>query len=141
MSRTTKEPDWPLALKDGFLALPTVGMRLAPQVLTLELVREVAYSSKGGATSAETAKGMPLDPDAESSSLPRTPVPVQAAVYALRGRAKQRKEQGSFYAPAYPEIAGFAWMRKKTDRVVRDFFLRGALAVGASSDQQLGKRI
>jgi hypothetical protein len=134
MSRTRKEPDWPASLKGSFLELPTAGMRLAPQVLTLELMREVAYSTKGGATNASESKGVPLDPDSESGALSKAPRAVHAAVYALKGRAKQRKEQGSFFSPAYPEIAGFAWMRKNTDRVVRDFFLRGALAVGAGDD-------
>lgn len=132
MSKNSKEPDWPPAFKRGYLSLPTAGMRLAPQVLTLELMREVAYAGSGGATNTSEPQTMPLDPALESSPLQGMPPAVLAGIHALRGRAKERKAQNAFYAPSYPRMAGFGWMRRSTDRVIRDFFIRGALACGTS---------
>lgn len=140
MRKNSKEPDWSPAFKDGFLRLPTSGMRLAPQVLVLEIMREVAFP-KVGATSSENSKALPLDPTLEDGPLAGAPLPVLASLFALRGRVKERKAQSSFYAPAYPEIAAFGWMRKKTDRVVRDFFLRGALASGIAGNDELGRLV
>ena len=141
MPRIGKEPAREPAFKDGFLSLPTTGMRLAPQILVLELMREIAFASVGGATRTGDAKAMPLDPNGEGSSLVSAAAPARAALFALRGRAKQRKAQGSFYAPAYPAFAAHGWMRRKTDRVVRDFFLKGALASGTAGDEALREKV
>lgn len=130
MSRIGKEPDRAPAFKNGFLALPTAGMRLAPQVLVLELMRELAYATSGGATSATDVQAMPLDPFSEISPLRGAPLEALAALLALKGRTKQRKGQSAFYAPAYPAFAAHGWLRRKSDRVVRDFFIKGALASG-----------
>lgn len=141
MARIGKEPARAPAFKDGFLALPTAGMRLAPQVLVLELMRELAYAAIGGATKKGDTKAMPLDPYAETNPMRDAPPPAVAALLALKGRAKQRKQQSAFYAPAYPALAAHGWMRQKTDRVVRDFFLKGALASGVDGDEGLAQKI
>lgn len=141
MAKIGKEPAREPAFKDGFLALPTTGMRLAPQVLVLELMREIAYANAGGATSSTDPKAMPLDPHLADSPLKDAPDTARAALFALKGRAKQRKAQSAFYAPAYPALAGQGWMRRKTDRVVRDFFLKGALASGVTGDEALRNQV
>lgn len=134
MPRVEKEAARTATFRQGFLVLPTAGMRLAPQVLVMELMREVAFASAGGATSAVFTSAMALDPDAEGSPLVALPDTARAALRALRGRAKQRTGQGTFYAPPYPSLAAHGWLRRQSDRVVRDFFLKGALAAGVAGD-------
>lgn len=137
MRSSSKEPAWPSAFKEGFLSMPTAGMRLAPQVLVLELMRELSYSSSGGATNTSDSKAMPLDPTMSEGPLAQAKLPAIVGLVALKGRAKERKAQSSFYAPAYPEYAAHGWMRRSSDRVIRDFFLRGALAAGVAGDKGL----
>lgn len=141
MAKIGKEPARAPAFKDGMLALPTTGMRLAPQVLVLELMREVAYFGTGGATNNEVRDAVALDPYMEGGALSGEEDVVRAAVIALRGRAKERKHQSAFYAPCHPYLAAHGWLRKQSDRVVRDFFIRGALASGVRGNLELTEKV
>lgn len=122
MAETSNEPERLAAYSNGFLFLPTAGMRLAPELLVLELFREVCY---GGAPNADDASAHALDPLEIDATNPEG----RAVGFALRGRKLERNGSSYFYAPAYPELASLGWLRRKSDRVVRDFFLKGALAV------------
>lgn len=113
------------AFKSGFLFVPTAGMRLAPELLVQELIREVFFGSQGGATNSSVKTRQDLDPGQLAAA--NFPSEASAAIHALRGRKRQGGGQ-PFYAPAYPALAANAWFRTQSDRVIRDFFLGGVLA-------------
>jgi hypothetical protein len=112
-------------IKKSFAFVPTAGMRLAPEVLVLELMRELFVGTAHGASGGTRE----LDPEA---TLPNHVFSdrEKAVMLALRGRRKQTKgtREGSFYAPAYPALAEFGWLGKRRERVVRNFLLSGPLA-------------
>ena len=129
--RNALEPPHTVAFREGFLWLPTVGMRLAPEILVLELFREAYFSSSGGARSLSDPRAQAFDPDRPELASYFNRIEAQAAAYSLRGRGKERSLD-SFYAPAYPILAGMGWFRKQTDRAVREIFLSGAIGSGCA---------
>jgi len=112
----------------GFLALPSVGMRLAPEILILELFRDVFYAAERN----EKSQTRELTPDF------RNPADQQlvygkrerAVILAFRGRRKQSRQanEGSFYAPAYPALAAHAWLAKNRERIISQLLFNGAIA-------------
>jgi len=111
----------------GFLALPTVGMRLAPEILILELFRDVFYASERSIrtkTSELAPDKRTLDKELVFSKGER------AVISAFRGRRKQSRQanEDTFYAPAYPSLAANAWMAKNRERVVSMLLFNGAIA-------------
>lgn len=112
---------------EGFLAMPSVAMRLAPEVLLLELYREVFYSHDRRVTTV----GVPLSPEQRGtdSQLLYT-ASERAVINALQGRRKLTKQTKSeaFYAPAYKSLARHAWLAKKRERIIEKLLLRGALS-------------
>ena len=119
------EPAWHPAIGKSFLFVPTAGMRVAPEVLVLELYREIFFDKRSDAASARN-----IVPDqrfeTEDSQSNAFEVAEQAALYATRGRRKRNAQasEASFYTPAYPSLARHAWLRQKSDRVVKDFLFR-----------------
>jgi hypothetical protein len=115
------------AAMDGFLAMPSVAMRLAPEVLLLELYREVFYAHERG----DTAVGVQLNPDQRGpdSQLLYT-ASERAVINALQGRRKLTKQCKSeaFYAPAYKSLARHAWLAKKRERIIARLLLGGAVS-------------
>lgn len=110
----------------GFLALPSVADRTAPEILILELFRDVFYANERNQKTQTTA----LAPDI------RTPdkefvysKEERAIISAFRGRRKlSRQAEVPFYAPAYPALAAHAWMAKNRERVVSVLLFNGAIA-------------
>jgi len=122
LEKTGKEPKWHPSIKSSFLFVKTAGMRLGPELLVLELFREVFYHKKFAETLAKRDYNLEATHYSASEKL---------VLYAVRGRNRRaRKKSASgapLYCPAYPIQARDAWLRTKTDRVVRDFLLVGPL--------------
>ena len=131
MSRN--EPDFPRCLNKGVAFVPTAGTRPAPEILVLELFREVFYRefSKG--------KEQPLVLNREESIAGQR---GSIALEIVRGRQRLQKGQKAapFYAPAYPEQAETAWLRKQADRVIRDHFLGGPIAEALNAREGIGAK-
>lgn len=119
------EPAWHPAVQKSFLFVPTAGMRVAPEVLVLELFRELFYSQRSDEVSARDLVPEPVEQPVTGGS-PNFSEVEQAVLYASRGRKKQtaQSRRADFYTPAYPSLARYAWLRRKSDRVVRDFLFR-----------------
>ena len=125
MGKIENEPAPPACLgRNSLVFAPTAGMRLAPEVLVFELFRELGY---GDSRNADDSKAR------EFSDVIDTPVLSEAERLLLstcRGRQKQSRAPRSdfFYAPPYLGLSRHAWLRKRTDRSMRDYFLGGPLA-------------
>ena len=125
MGRIENEPALPECLGSKSLVFaPTAGMRLAPEVLVFELFRELGYGDSRNAVETKAQ---------EFSDVVDTPFMSKAERLLLatcRGRQKKTRARRSefFYAPPYLGLSRHAWLRKRTDRTMRDYFLGGPLA-------------
>lgn len=109
----------------GFLTVPSVGMRLAPEVLVLELYRDIFYT----VDEDEQSQTRELAPDLRSEdNAPVFTLAQRAVISAFRGRRKQtkRSSEDPFYAPAYPGLARHAWLSRKRERVIVRLLFQGA---------------
>jgi len=140
--RTANEPKVHPLVRRSFVFVPSAGMRLAPEILTLELMREVFFSSHYG----ETTGTRDLDPDeVDDERRYRFTNRERAVLHALRGRRKKSKNSLAqrFFAPAYPSLAGSGWLGKNRERVICNFLLSGPIAQhlwGRGADTEDGKR-
>ena len=111
----------------GFLTLPSVGMRVAPEILVLELFRDVFFAGDA----SDNAKTRELQPDLcdEDSKLVFGPA-ERAVISSLRGRRKETKRSRDvkFYAPAYPSLARASWLSKKREHVITRLLFEGAFS-------------
>ncbi len=124
---TANEPQMRPLLKDSFVFVPTVGARLAPEVLVLELMREVFFERHYGDTTCTSD----LDPSRlDDMQRPVYSKSQQAVLHALRGRRKLNSERivQQYYAPAYPQLAELAWLRKNSERVINSLLFGGAIS-------------
>lgn len=123
---TANEPKVHPAIRKGFVFLPSAGMRLAPEILVLELMREVFFESHYGATGNRYLDPDELDEDRQY----RYQKEERAILHALRGRRRKSKqaETQSFYAPAYPRLAAHGWLGKNRERVINNFLFAGPIA-------------
>jgi hypothetical protein len=124
--KSANEPHVHPLVAKSFVFLPSTGMRLAPEILVLELLREVFFDSHFG-----SAQTKPLDPmEVDGSSTPVFSVSERAVVSALRGRRKAFHQSNAkpFYAPAYPSLARTAWLGARRERVIKNFLFSGAIA-------------
>jgi hypothetical protein len=114
------EPRVPPILGDSFVSIGTPGMRVAPEILVLELMREIFYERP---VAIGTSTNMNPH-DLQGASLEEI-VTLEAA----RGRIRRAANVGAkpYYMPLYPEQARNAALRKNTDRVLRNNFLQGPL--------------
>lgn len=123
---SANEPKVHPLVRKSFAFVPSAGMRLAPEILVLELYREIFFSSHYGSTA-----GKDLDPDelTEDGSYYYSTA-ERAVLHALRGRRRKSRNAKSkhFFAPLYPQLARKAWLRKKSERVIFSFLLKGAIA-------------
>ena len=125
MTRIENEPASPACLdRRSLVFAPTTGMRLAPEVLVFELFRELGYGDSRNANEARAQ---------EFSDVVDTPIlskPERLLLATCRGRLKKTRTQRRefFYAPPYIGLSRHAWLRKGTDRTIRDYFLGGPLA-------------
>ena len=125
MGKIENEPTLPACLGNNSLVFaPTAGMRLAPEVLVFELFRELGY---GDSRNVDEMKAREFSDVIDTPSLSEA---ERLLLSACRGRQKKTRAQRSefFYAPPYLGLSRHAWLRKRTDRTLRDYFLGGALA-------------
>ena len=125
MGGIENEPALPACLGSKSLVFaPTAGMRLAPEVLVFELFRELGY---GDSRNADETKAREFSDVVDTPSLSKA---EHLLLATCRGRQKKTKAQRSefFYAPPYLGLSRYAWLRKRTDRTMRDYFLGGPLA-------------
>ena len=125
MGRIENEPELPACLgNDSLVFAPTAGMRLAPEVLVFELFRELGY---GDSRNANETKAQEFSDVVGSPSLSKAESLLLAT---CRGREKKTKARRNefFYAPPYLGLSRHAWLRRRTDRTMRDYFLGGPLA-------------
>lgn len=119
------EPIFHKLIDKSFVSMPSAGMRSAPEILVLELFREVFYDKHYG----ETVKARDLNPGDELQRYLLS-IEERAVLYALQGRRKQTKQskEQKYFAPAYPRLAEYGWLRKKSERGVYHFLLSGPIA-------------
>ena len=125
MGRIENEPQRLTCLGNNSLVFaPTAGMRLAPEVLVFELFRELGY---GDSRNANETKAQEFSDVVDTPSLSKA---ERLLLATCRGRQKKTRGRRSefFYAPPYLGLSRHAWLRKKTDRIMRDYFLGGPLA-------------
>jgi hypothetical protein len=111
----------PKQILGSFVSIGTPGFRAAPEILVLELMREVFYEFPVVAAAATE-----VDPRLLSDSN----APERLSIEAARGRSRQGRGTAArpYYAPLYPEQARSAALRGKTDRVLLNNFLCGPLS-------------
>ena len=113
-------------IRKGFVFVPSAGMRLAPEILVLELYREVFFKNHHGSTG-----GKELDPEElKENSTNLYTTEERAVLNALRGRRRKSRNSKtqSFYAPIYPSLAVNGWLGKNRERVIVNFLLGGPIA-------------
>jgi len=124
---TTNEPKVHSLIANSFAFVPTVGMRLAPEILVLELFREVFFESHCN----DSAATKDLDPhERHENRASYYSNNEQAVIFALRGRRKKAKGSvaHSFFAPAYPALARSSWLGRNRERVILNFLLSGPIS-------------
>ena len=125
MGRIENEPALPACLgSDSLVFAPTAGMRLAPEVLVFELFRELGY---GDSRHDDETKAQEFSDVVDTPSLSKA---ERLLLATCRGRQKKTRARRSefFYAPPYLGLSRHAWLRERTDRTMRDYFLGGPLA-------------
>ena len=123
---TANEPEVHDLLRQSFAYVPSAGMRLAPEILVLELMREVFEERPRPMRGSRN-----LDPDQRSDDQEFIHTEVERAVLsALRGRRRKSRHSSteSFYAPAYPHLAKNGWLGTNRERVICNFLLGGPVA-------------
>ena len=132
MGSIENEPAVPACLgSDSLVFAPTAGMRLAPEVLVFELFRELGY---GDSRNADETRAREFSDVVDTPSLSEA---ERLLLSTCRGRQKKTRapRREFFYAPPYLGLSRHAWLRKRTDRTMRDYFLGGPLA----HQEELGK--
>jgi len=125
--KTANEPKVHPLIRKSFVFVPSAGMRLAPEILVLELMREVFFDRHYG----DTTGTRDLNPDELDEERRHCFTDSERAVlHALRGRRKKSKNAAvqRFFAPAYPHLAKRGWLGKNRERVVNNFLLAGPIA-------------
>ena len=118
---TVNELEMNSLLSKSFANVPTVGMRLAPEIILLELYREVFFEKR-----SPQRKIKELEPGSGKYSDHE-----KIVLDALRGRERKRTKSMQakpFYAPAYPSLARYAWPRESEAGVVNALLLKGPIA-------------
>lgn len=132
--RTAAEPKVPPIVSGrSFAFLQTTGSRDAPEILILELFREVFFEQVSTSNGAQS-----LSPEYSDFSRGE-----KAILYLTRGRLKKNRNTSGdgFFAPVYPEQARGGWLRQKSDRAIRHHFLEGALAHGLQHASEKEKEV
>jgi len=121
---SVNEPIFNPLIVDSFVFIPSAGMRLAPELLLIELYREVFYKERYGSAYNSEFK---LD-ESDSALYNEREIIVLSILMGRRKKTNNTKNTANFYAPAYPELARNVWFGKKRERVVNSFYLCGPLA-------------
>lgn len=123
-------------LAGSFAYVPSMGSRPAPEILLLEIYREIFFQEHSD------GKAKQIDPE-EANGEENYNTEERAVLYALRGRYRTAVGVGKkpFFAPAYPTLAKEAWLRKNDARIILNFLLRGPVAQCLwGSEQEMEKR-
>jgi len=123
---SANEPKVHPLIRKSFAFVPSVGMRLAPEILVLEFFREVFFPNH-----YESVGEKDLDPEELTEDKRHFYKDGERAVlYSMRGRRRKLRNTKTkpFFAPAYPSLARKAWLRKKSERVIVNLLLGGAIA-------------
>jgi hypothetical protein len=112
----------------GLITLPSVGMRHAPEILILELFRDIFFANSPA--QAKTRELQPDMRDEDTNAFVFGSIGQRATVAALRNRRKQNRQSRlmTFHAPAYPSLAAHAWLSKKRERVITRLLFEGVFA-------------
>jgi len=125
-AKTANEPKVHPVVRNSFAFVPSAGMRLAPEILVLELFREVFFEKHYESTGSKD-----LNPDeVNENKYLLYSQEERAVLYALRGRRKKTRNSRTqrFFAPAYPVLARASWLGKNRERVINNFLLGGPIA-------------
>ena len=124
--QTAHEPKLQKFIKQSFIFVPTVGMRHAPEILVLELMREIFCDKFSDTQAARDFEPEKKDSDGNFSLSNEE----RAVLYAFLGRRKETKSSNTqrFFAPAYPHLAQLAWLRKSEARVINNLLFGGPIA-------------
>ncbi len=112
-------------IKKSFIYINKVGMRVSPEILLIELYREIFFEKHYG---DRGNKG--LDPHEKVNNVFFYSKNERAVIYALQGRRKKTKQSKDerFYAPAYPKLARGCWLGKSRERVIKNLLFNGVVA-------------
>lgn len=124
---TANEPKVHPLVRKSFVFVPSAGMRLAPEILVLEFMREVFFDEHfGDSQGTRDLDADELDEEHRHRYTPRQ----RAVLHALRGRRKKSRNAKAmrFFAPAYPQLAERAWLGKNRERVINNFLLAGPVS-------------
>ena len=137
--RTANEPKVHVLVRKSFVFLHSAGMRLAPEILVLEFMREVFFKER-----YEEVKKRDLEPEKRIDNDYIFNKKQRAVLHALRGRRKKSKNSRdqSFFAPAYPSLAKRAWLGKNRERIIYNFLFSGPVSQhlwGRAPSSQEGK--
>ena len=126
--RTTNEPKVHSLVRESFVFVKSAGMRLAPEVLTLELMREVFFKPHHGGTT--TTQYLDANQKAENNDSYLFTTKERAVLHALRGRRKKSNTSHveSFFPAVYPTFAKHGWFGKNRERVIHNFLFSGLVA-------------
>jgi hypothetical protein len=119
------EPLVPGLIKKSFFFVTSTGLREQPEMLLLELFREIFYKNFFGNGGQHA-----IDPEIKDSSIGEYSEEERAVLYLTRGRPKKGRNilSSGFFMPAYPSLARGGWFRKQSDRQLRDAMFRGFCA-------------
>ena len=140
--KSANEPKVHPLIRDSFVFVPSAGMRLAPEILVLEFMREVFFKPHfGNPTGTKDLDPEEIDEERHYCFSNRE----RAVLHALRGRRKKSKNSADqrFFAPAYPQLAKRGWLGKNRERVINNFLLSGPVAQhlwNRGPEHQEGKR-
>jgi hypothetical protein len=116
------EPAVPALLKNSEFFPKSLGMRQVPELLIIELFREVCFHPH---RPSHDNKARELAPSADSSK------EEVALLFIARGRNKRTKniqKPKTYFGPLFPGLARNAWARKEAERVIASQFLERPLA-------------
>ncbi len=138
-NRTANEPKVHVLARKSFVFVHSAGMRLAPEILVLEFMREVFFKKRYG-----QIKKRDLEPDEKIGDDYIFTREQRAVLHALRGRRKKSKNSRdqSFFAPVYPSLAKRAWLGKNRERIICNFLFSGPVSQylwGRAPNSQDGK--
>ena len=107
----------------SIFGLPTAAMRSAPEVIVLEFMRHFTY----GSVSQKTPQQL-LNPNIESYTDKE-----RLVINAFRGQKKtnarlKNSPKEFYYAPAYPQLTKYAWLRGKDPKIIGGFLMSGVIS-------------
>lgn len=126
---SANEPKVHPLVRKSFVFVPSAGARYAPEILVLELMREIFYPKHfGDYTGTRELNADEVD-DKDGKRYIHSDRD-RSVLYALRGRRKEtgHSKAWEYFAPAYPCLAKYGWLRKSADRVINNFLFAGPIA-------------